>query len=212
MKNIYIIVALLLLVVITIFLFLGPADEADPEIINEVDPQTVDENDEQTDTREEDLESDNILDMQGYYLHIPDDYECTGGFTDGYRYVDAECTPKSGEDYYIVSERGLSASVVATHNTFSEMRSSLLNHDIDGVCEVYPDEPEIKLDAEHYICRHVEDGENVLTIGIGKNFGEYASHFAAHLKRDGEGEDEDLERLVNFLNRTIDIDWSNFAN
>ena len=204
MKNIYILGVLLFLIVAAFFIFSWPSDEVDREI--------ADEDGEQADLEEQDPESNNVLDMQGYYLHIPDDYVCTGGLTDGYRYVDAECAPKSGEDYYIVSERGLSASVVATHNTFSEMRSSLLNHDIDGFCEVYPGEPEIALDAEHYICRHVEDGENVLTIGIGKNFGEYASHFAAHLKRDGESEDEDLEKLVSFLNRTIDIDWSRFAN
>ncbi len=155
-------------------------------------------------------EGDSRLDMQGYFLDIPAEYECTGGLTQGYRYLDAECIPEEG-DYKIISERGLAATVVAG-DSFASMYSSLLSHDIDGICYPLVDTEEIELDAEHYVCEHVEDDKNLLTVGIGRLFHDnhFASHFKVHLQRElgSDMEEGDFDRLVSFMNKAIDIDWS----
>ncbi len=156
-----------------------------------------------------------VIDMQGYELDVPDGFQCTGGFTDGYRYVDAECLPDAG-GFKIVSETGLTATSVG--------ESGLVSHHIgyrsreftggsdDIVCEqlIHDD---LTLDAENYVCVHSTDGDRTITVGTGKTFGEVARWFESHLI---VLEEEDIENekyidiMALFLDESIDIDWDDY--
>ncbi len=203
MKKIHIFLTVLFLFMVGAFLFLGGGEDINGNG-GDIDSENVDV----------EAGADSMLDMQGYYLDIPDGYDCVGGFTQGYRYLDAECELEQG-DYMIISERGLAVTTVAG-DSFASMYSSLLSHDINGFCEPFAGSEDIDLDAEHYICEHIDEGKNMLTIGIGKLFNnnQYAQHFEVHLQRelDSEIEDDDIDKLIDFLNKAIVIDWSDFEN
>lgn len=209
MKKIYIILIIVIIVTAGIFILIGN-DEVDPDPNEQLDQQEEMEEREELEEMEVQGDSDSRLDMQGYYLDIPENYDCVGGLTQGYKYLDAECEPDEG-DYRIVSERGLAVTTVAG-DSFASMYSSLLSHDINGFCEPFAGSEDIDLDAEHYICEHIDEGKNMLTIGIGKLFNnnQYAQHFEVHLQRDLDSdiEDDDIDKLISFLNTAIDIDWS----
>ncbi len=200
MKNVLILVVVAVVFISGWFFF----SSQEPQVPNE---NQLDNQDEEI---QEEIEITGTLEMQGYYINIPADYDCTGGFTDGYRFLDARCTPKSGEDYEIVVDFGL-ASTALGEDSFEVMYSFIRSHNTGAVCQPYAGDPEITLDAEHYVCSNVEDDKNVLTIGIGKSFDGFARHFSADLKRDDQIQEDDINKLVSFLNRAIDMDWDFFA-
>ncbi len=157
----------------------------------------------------EEEEEDNRLDMQGYFLDVPDNYTCSGGFVDGYRYQDARCTHEQRNDYEILVNRGLAMSTINPEkglvNNQLVVRASSLNANCQ---EHYP--KNLHLDAEHYLCFHEEDGNPIITLGIGKSFDDYGRWFEADLvlvNDSSYNQDDYINTLENFLNQSIDIDW-----
>lgn len=154
--------------------------------------------------------SNNVLDMQGFELKVPRNYECTGGFTDGYRYLDAKCTPKRGS-YEIIVDFGLTMSGMDMTKSFAENIMPLRVREYDATCVVYNER--VGIGAEHYICPRTEDGQRIVTMGIGKVFeAGYARWFEAHLvilETDYDKE-EYVDTLVSFVGQAIDIDWDFF--
>ncbi|HDP73878.1 MAG TPA: hypothetical protein ENN46_02885 [Candidatus Woesearchaeota archaeon] len=155
---------------------------------------------------------DGRLEMQGYYLDIPGGYECTGGFTDGYRFLDAECTPTRGADYKIVVEFGLASTAASSKSEFLDSQISVREHYLDGVCSRH--DGEMHLDAEHYVCVHTEDGKKVVSMGIVKVFDGYARRFEAHLVEEDSGagttNEDYIDTLAEFLNQAIIINWADY--
>ncbi len=167
--------------------------------------------------------SDDFLEMQGYELHPPRGYDCVGGFTDGYRYFDGECTPQGREDFLIDIDFGLAMSGINPEEGFLENQIPVRSFDITGgvygltVCQEYISD-KINLDAEHYICRKEEEGNDVIVMGIGKTFptdgGAFARWFEARLTvltEEDYVEDDYIDILASFLNNSVKIDWDFFA-
>lgn len=203
-KNIILIAAGILLLTVVFIIFGGNENNQEQtEIENEqelLDEDILEEGGEEGDGR---------LEMQGFYIDIPDDYNCEGGYT-LYRFLDASCTPKSGEDYEIIVDYGLPTAGLGD-DRFVSARAQMGSYDLDGVCEVYSGEPKIELGAESFICNHTKDGKSYLTIGMTKSFDNHGVWLNSHLVRESDRDGEDVDRLVSFLNRAIDIDWDFFG-
>lgn len=176
-------------------------------------------------TEEEMFESEDYLDMQGYYLYPPEDYVCEGGFADGYRYLDAKCIPKGRSDYVINVGAGLASSginweegklvgnqIVARSFEFTGGQYGKI------VCEEFYSE-DLKLDAEHYLCKYLKDGDYVITMGVGKSFynpnGSFGRWFEADLiikeENDDYEESDYIDELVKFLDKSVKINWDDYA-
>lgn len=167
--------------------------------------------------------NDNFLNMQGYYLQIPPNYNCQGGFTDGYRYLDAKCSHVDREDYRIVVEPGLAATSISDLTKFIENQLVVRSFEFTGgvynlyICDPYFSE-DLKLGAEHYVCEHSQDGKKTFTMGTGKAFSANNSYFArwfeSHLiieENDNDYIKEDyINVLTKFLNSSIDINWEDY--
>lgn len=156
------------------------------------------------------------LDMQGYELEVPKGYSCSGGFTDGYRYLDAKCKPNKGKQEILVEaglvvsgidpEKGLVANqLVARSYEFTKQYGI-------SVCEEYHSE-DLQLDAEHYLCIHEMNGKRTITIGTGKSRNTQGWWFESHLQTNPDDKipNEDyIKELTKFLNSAIKIDWEKF--
>lgn len=224
MKNIVYIGGGAVLFIVVIALLFSSSDSTSDTTTP--DPTADDTTVESEVSTEEVDETDGMLDMQGYYLAPLDNYECTGGLTDGYRYLDADCVPTDSDDHVIRVGRGLDAiAIVWDGGRFIGNQVGLRNYDFTGgqrgvsVCEAFESE-DLQLDAEHYVC--IYDGEKgrTITIGIGKSFrvdedAAYARGFEADLfiKKEGDdyNEQEYVTTLARFLNDSIVIDWSQYA-
>ena len=213
MKNLIILVVLIILIIIGILFFQkdGGVDlyEGDREELSQ----------------EELDSSENYLDMQGYYLYPPSNYDCEGGFTDGYRYLDAECKPKNRSDYLINVGAGLASSginweegrLIANQIVVRSFEFTGGQYGVT-VCEEFYSE-NLNLDAEHYLCKHLKDGENTITMGVGKSFyhpnGSFGRWFEADLvikeENDNYTESDYIDELVSFLNNSVKIDWSDYV-
>lgn len=158
----------------------------------------------------------NTLDMQGYELEVPKGYTCTGGFTDGYRYMDAKCKPNRGNQEITV-EAGLAVSginpaqglvvnqIVARSFEFTNQYGVI-------VCEEYISE-DLNLDAEYYLCIHEKDNKRTITIGVGKSKNTHGWWFESHIQTSPDDETENkeyIEELTKFLNSAIKIDWNKY--
>ena len=211
MKKTHLLVIFALLIIIGIILLVLSLSEQ-PPADQEEQEQEQQEQEEQIDTTTQD--GNGRLEMQGYFINIPDDYNCTGGLTEGYRYVDAECIPKDGDDYKIVVDFGLTVTVIAGDNTYAPYMVSFKRHTLGDVCWVYDGETPMTIDAEHYVCSYIEGEDHFLRLGIGKTYDGFARYFNAELVRSADAEsnqDDDLVKLANFVNEAIDIDWSVFG-
>lgn len=166
---------------------------------------------------------DGLLEMQGYYLSVPDGYTCTGGFTDGYRYLDADCVPEDRSDYSIEVQRSLPATRISEEgivaNQLGVRSRELSDDDSAGLCEEidqeYGNQKMGNLNAEHYVCFHEQDGKPVITLGVAKNFSGYARWFEAHLTVEEESDlsgYDFVDILADFLNNAVIIDWSDFED
>ena len=154
--------------------------------------------------------SSDVLEMQGYELKVPRGYECTGGFTQGYRFLDAECEPSRG-NYKIIVDFGLPVTSIDQSKSFNENIMPLRAGDYDAACIPY-EEP-LGLGADHYVCPRTEDGQRIITLGIGRvSPNGYANWFEAHLVilEDDYNEEEYIDTLASFASSAIDIDWSFF--
>ncbi len=154
--------------------------------------------------------SEEVLEMQGFELKVPRCYDCTGGFTQGYRYLDAECEPSRG-NYKITVDYGLPVTRIDPSKSFNENMMPLRARDYDATCMLY-EEP-LGLGADHYVCPRTEDGQRVITLGIGRISPKgHANWFEAHLTilEDDYDEGEYIETLASFASNAIDIDWSFF--
>jgi len=176
-------------------------------------------------TEEEVRESEDYLDMQGYYLYPPEDYDCEGGFTDGYRYLDAECTPKDESDYVINVGAGLaSTSISWEEGKLIGNQITVRSFEFTGgeygviVCEEFTSE-DLNLDAEHYLCKHSKNGEAVFTMGVGKSFYHSESSFGRWFEADLVVKEDDdeytegdyIDKLVKFLDESVKINWDDYA-
>lgn len=154
-----------------------------------------------------------VLEMQGYELDVPRSYECTGGFTDGYRYLDAECIPEN-EDYIIEADTGLVASAIGSMSEYPESHISLRQTQLDAICTRYREEME--LGADYYSCIEEKSNEVIITFGIVKAVESDVSRwFEARLisqEIDSEEAKEYVQTLANFLNSAVKIDWSDYEN
>ena len=160
--------------------------------------------------------SSKVLDMQGYELETPRGYTCTGGFTDGYRYMDAKCEPSRGQ-HEITVEAGLAVSGINPAEGLVANQIVVRSYEFTKqygviVCEPYHSE-DLKLDAEHYICLHEMDGKRTITIGTGKSRSNHGWWFESHLQTkptDETTNEEYAETLTKFLNSAIKIDWNKY--
>ena len=154
-----------------------------------------------------------VLEMQGYELDVPRGYECTGGLTDGYRYLDAECIPEN-EDYIIEADTGLVASAIGSTSEYPESHISSRQTQLDAVCTRYREEME--LGADYYSCIEEKSNEVIITFGIIKAVeSEVSRWFEARLltqehEVDSEEAKEYVQTLANFLNSAAKIDWSDY--
>lgn len=187
---------------------------------DEMEEVAIDTTQKATTPEEEDIIEDeqDYLDMQGYYLYPPQNYNCVGGFTDGYRYLDAECTPEGRDDYEIHVEAGLAVSGINPEEGLVANQIVVRSYEFTNgqrdvyVCREHSSE-ELKLNAEHYLCTYNRDEEPVITLGIGKSFHtsetSFGRWFESHLIiKDYEYTEEDyIELLENFVNSSVKINW-----
>jgi len=222
-KNHLIFLALVLVLVIIFLVIRSGGEDKKGETGDSPDSgsQSVSQND-NNEKEEGEEESDGRLEMQGYYLNIPSDYTCEGGFV-GYRYLDAECFPVDERDYKIVSDFGLPVTRVIGPSGFLENQLPIRSLEFTGgvrdliVCEAYTSE-NLNLEAEHYLCDYNQDGKDIITLGIGRVFSANDTYFArwfeSHLiieEKDSQYDKEDyVDSLVKFLDSAIDIDWEYF--
>ncbi len=154
-----------------------------------------------------------VLDMQGYELDVPPGFQCKGGFTDGYRYLNAECLPDRG-DFEITVERGLTATSIGDDD-FTEYMIKSRSREFTGsnekiVCENL-DPDRLSLGAQDYLCIHSIDNMPTVTIGIGNSYDGVARWFESHLKVDDDKDIRDyIDVLSKFLDEGIKIDWSDY--
>ncbi len=215
MKNIIIIVVVIFLILAGFFFFQNREEKVD----------LVEEEIEKVLTEEEMSDSEDYLDMQGYYLYPPEDYDCEGGFTDGYRYLDAECTPKDRSDYVINVGAGLASSGINwEEGKLVGNQIVVRSFEFTGgqygkiVCEEFYSE-DLKLDAEYYLCKYFEDGDYVITMGVGKSFYHPNSSFARWFEADLVVKEDDdeytegdyIDKLVKFLDESVKINWDDYA-
>jgi len=165
------------------------------------------------------------LDIQGYYLYPSPGYDCVGGFTDDYRYLDAECVPEERDDYEINIEAGLAMSSINPEKGIVDNQIVARSMEFTGrqhgviVCEEHTSEG-LRLGAEHYLCTHERDGEPVLTHGIGKGFyqsdGAYGRWLEADLiikDSDNDYTQEDyVELLERFVSSSVRINWEDYES
>jgi|GEM_PF-3353084 len=214
MKNI-IIIALIVVSLIVVGFFFFQREEIDFK---------EDQTEEDIVQEEREIPSD-YLDMREYHLYPPEDYDCEGGFVGGNEYLDAECIPKDRSDYVINIGVGLqSASIDWNEGKLVGERILRKGFEITGeqngemVCEEFYSE-DLELDAEHYLCRHLEDEDYMITIGVGKSFyipdGSYGGWFEVDLvikeENDDYEESDYIGELVKFLNEAIKINWDDYA-
>lgn len=214
MRKIIILVVVILLIIMAFFFFQRE------EKVDLVEDET-----EKVLTEEEMQESEDYLDMQGYYLYPPKDYDCEGGFTDGYRYLDAECEPKDRGDYVINAGAGLaSTSISWEEGKLIGNQITVRSFEFTGgqygkiVCEEFYSE-DLNLDAEHYLCKYPKDGDYVLTMGVGKSFYHSNSSFGRWFEADLVVKEEDddysesdyIDKLVKFLDESVKINWDDYA-
>ena len=207
MKRVIVLSVAVVLVVLFGFFFFGSSESA------------LEEGDDGEDTN-----SDSLLDMQGYYLDPPANYNCVGGFTDGYRYLDAECLPKDGDDHVINVGAGLAASginwdegrLVANQIVVRSFEFTGGQYGVT-VCEEFRSE-DLRLGGEYYLCLYDADEGRTVTIGVGKSFRDgdsaFGRWFEADLVIDAEedySEEDYVETLAKFLNSSVKIDWSDYA-
>lgn len=213
--------AIVLGVIVVLVILFGLFFSSSSESILEEDNGSVNEED----TNRENSNSDGLLDMQGYYLDPPSNYDCVGGFTDGYRYLDAVCTPKGQDDHVINVGAGLASSginwdegrLVANQIVARSFEFTGGQYGVT-VCEEFHSE-DLELGGEYYICFYNANEGRTLTIGVGKSFlaggSAYGRWFEADLVinvEEGDYSEEDhAETLAKFLNDSVKIDWSDYA-
>lgn len=156
--------------------------------------------------------SSSVIELQGFELNVPRGFDCSGGFTDGFRFFDAECLPSRGA-YKIVVDYGLPTTRVDTSQSLSEYMVINRGFTYDGSCFVY-DELLVE-GAEHYVCTHIKSGEKVISLGtVHSPSRGIAVWFESHLVviDDELSNDDYLDILADFVSRAVVIDWSNFAS
>ncbi len=213
-KNpMFLIVAIIVLIIIGLLIFGGDREMGDVETEAETEAE------EEIST----IGESEPLDMQGFYLYVPQGHHCEGGFTDGYRYLDAECHHEDRDDYEIEVQRGFTVTTVNPEEGLVPHQISVRSFNLTGerdlhVCEEYSSK-DLRLDAEHYVCFHKREDKDVIIMGFGKTFlhddGAYARWTEAEIRiQDEEAEyteEEYIETLARFLNVSIDVDWSEYA-
>ncbi len=215
MNKITIFAIVVVLVLIGLFVLIGNDKEMP------VDSPEVDISQEEKSAMEHGQQD--YLDMQGYYLYPSPGYSCEGGFTDGYRYLDAECIPEERDDYKIDIEAGLAMSAINPDKGLVDNQIVVRSMEFTGrqhgviVCEEHTSEG-LRLDAEHYLCTHERDGEPVLTLGTGKSFHGTDSSFGRWFEADLTIKDSDndyakedyIELLERFVSSGVKINWEDY--
>ncbi len=213
MKNILIVIIVIILIILGIFLLTNNDQEV------EVEESAIEgESSEETSSLD-------YLDMQGYHLYPPSEYNCEGGFTEGYRYLDAECVKNGRSDYRINVEAGLASSGINwEEGKLTANQIVVRSFEFTGgqygvtVCEEFYSE-NLNLDAEHYLCNYLKDGKDTIVIGIGKSFyhpnASFGRWFEAELVveegNDNYEKEDYIGDLVAFLNSAIKIDWNDYT-
>lgn len=154
--------------------------------------------------------SSSTLEMQGFELNVPRGYECTGGFTQGYRYLDANCEPSTG-NYEINVDYGLPVTSINPDQSFTEYFTILRAREYNDNCIAYQ-EP-VVAGSDTYLCIHTQNAQRTITMGMGKIYNQdFARWFEAHLVILDEDLDEEemVETLSSFLRQSIEIDWKSF--
>lgn len=155
------------------------------------------------------------LDMQAFFLEVPDNYSCSGGFVDGFRYQEARCINNSREDYEIVVNFGLTATRIDPEVGIIANQIVVRSHDLTGgVCQVHSPQY-LNLDAKYYLCFHEDNNQPTISLGVTKSYDTYARWFESDLlinKEEEYNQDDYIEILEKFLNQSIKIDWNEFKN
>ncbi len=165
-------------------------------------------------------EEDNRLDMQGYFLDVPENYICSGGFVDGYRYQEARCNHINRDDFEIVVDHGLVVSGINPEKGLVDnqlvVRSFEFSGGVYGLILCQEHFPEyLSIDGEHYLCFHTIDSNQIITMGVGKSYSNYGRWFEVDLiiKQDTDYSQNDyIELLEKFLNQSIKINWEDYRN
>ncbi len=221
MKKIIILLVIITLALIGFFLLTNDEKEEAP-VDTDQKESTPEEEEKVEESMGETLEDEqDYLDMQGYYLYPPQGHNCEGGFTDGYRYLDAECTPEGRDDYEIHVGAGLASTrinpekgLVANQIVVRSLEFTGEQRDVH-VCREHSSE-RLNLGAEHYLCTYDKDGEPIITLGIGKSFhtsdSSFGRWFESHLiiKDDEYTEQDYIELLEKFINSSVKINWEDY--
>lgn len=214
MNKIIIFAVIIILILITLFILINNREEA---LVSTSEEELSDEEGAALENGQD------YLDMQGYYLYPPEGYTCEGGFTDGYRYLDAECVPEGRDDYEINVGAGLASSGIDPEKGLVAnqivVRSSEFTNRQYGVyvCEEHTSE-ELKLDAEHYLCTYNRDNQPIITLGIGKSFYHPQSSFGRWfeaemiIKENDETytQEDYIDLLEKFVNSSVKINWEDY--
>ena len=215
MKKYYFLLIPLTIIIFIIIIFTGNKNKEEG-VYNQLNnfEETTDNND----------LNENYLDMQGYYLYPPDNYNCQGGFTD-YRYLDAKCLPKNRDDYTIEVGAGLASSRIDwDEGRLIANQIGVRSFEFTGgqygkiVCEEFKSD-DLNLDAEHYLCSYLKEDKKIFTLGVGKSFylenASFGRWFEANLIVEEENNyysnSDYVNTLVNFINKSIKINWEDYA-
>ncbi len=215
MNKIIIFVVIIILVLIGLFFLMNNEEE----VLTGIPEEELSEEEK----RAMEYGQPDYLDMQGYYLYPSPGYECVGGFTDGYRYLDAECVPEERDDYKINIEAGLAMSAINPDKGLVDNQIVVRSMEFTGrqhgviVCEEHTSEG-LRLNAEHYLCTYERDGQPVITLGTGKSFHGTDSSFGRWFEADLVIKDSDndyteedyVELLERFVSSGVKINWEDY--
>ncbi len=180
----------------------------------------ISSNDKQENLDIKDEKNKQVLDMQGFYLEVPENYTCSGGFVNGYRYQEARCNPVNRDDFEILVDHGLVVSGINPEKGLVSNQLVVRSFEFSGgvydliLCQEHFTRY-LNIDGEHYLCFHTKDGNEIITMGTGKSYSNYGRWFETDLiiKQDTDYTQNDyIELLEKFLNQSIKINWEDYRN
>lgn len=157
--------------------------------------------------RRETLDPNNIttfkkIDLQGYFLNVPYNFSCDGGYLFPYYYEDVICSPLNRNDFIIIVDYKMKFTT-----DYNKLINTKNCYNLSG--------DYLNFNANYYYCSNYDDDSYTVSLGIYKNLADEYSRFTElHLiTSDLENNYEVIDYLnilQDFANKSLEIDWQFF--